>query len=184
MQTAGNSNGLLIRRSKTREGSTQGLHATKSELGSISFSHKYFCNQLPKSKCALQFATKILGQDDLQVHEDPTCSAYRPNLARFLAERWSTQIWCRSARFSSSREASARRIEGRVASSVARKLSIGKENYEKDKPHPLTQIEVFEIACRFTAVLTPPSVLPPRLVVVDRAGGRSEWPRLSTRAHR
>ena len=33
----------------------------------MSFSRKYFCNQLPKSKCALQFATKILAQDDLQV---------------------------------------------------------------------------------------------------------------------
>ena len=61
-----------------------------------------------------------------------------------LAERWSTPIWCRSAKFSSSRAARERRIEGRVASSVARKLSIGKENYEKDKPHTLTQIEVFE----------------------------------------
>jgi hypothetical protein len=54
------------------------------------------------------------------------------------------RIWCRRAKFSSSRAARERKIEGRVARSVARKLSIGKENYEKDKPHPLTQIKVFE----------------------------------------
>ena len=71
------------------------------------------------------------------------------NLARFLAERCSTPIWCRRAKFSSSRTARERKIEGRVASSVARKLCIGKENYEKDKPHPLTQIEVFERHNRF-----------------------------------
>src|SRR5271165_5392951 len=52
------------------------------------------------------------------------------NLGRFLAERCSTPIWCRSARFSNSRAARERTIEDRVARSVA-KMSIGRENYER-----------------------------------------------------
>src|ERR1700693_2663414 len=50
------------------------------------------------------------------------------NLARLFAERRSTPIWCRRARFSSSRAARERKIERKAASSVERTLSIAREN--------------------------------------------------------
>src|SRR5208283_5819964 len=53
------------------------------------------------------------------------------NLGRFLAERCSTPIWWRRARFSSSRAARERKIEDRVARSVVREMSIG-ENYKRN----------------------------------------------------
>src|SRR5215469_14900691 len=40
-------------------------------------------------------------------------------------------IWWRRARFSSSREARERKIEDRVARAVLKKMSIGRENYER-----------------------------------------------------
>src|SRR5260370_23867449 len=52
------------------------------------------------------------------------------NLGRFLTERCSTPIWCRRARFSSSRAERERKIENRVGR-TARKMSIGRENYHK-----------------------------------------------------
>src|ERR1700746_620568 len=52
------------------------------------------------------------------------------NLGRFLAERCSTPIWWRSARFSNSRAARKRKIEDKVAKRVAKEISIGGENYD------------------------------------------------------
>jgi hypothetical protein len=52
------------------------------------------------------------------------------NLGRFLAERCSTPIWWRSARFSNSRAARERKIEDKVAKRVAKEMSIGGENYD------------------------------------------------------
>ena len=52
------------------------------------------------------------------------------NLGRFLAERCSTPIWWRSARFSNSRAARERKIEDKVAKRVAKEISIGGENYD------------------------------------------------------
>src|SRR5207302_2615138 len=53
------------------------------------------------------------------------------NLGRFLTERCSTPIWCRRARFSNSRAARERKIENRVGRNAARKMSIGRENYQR-----------------------------------------------------
>src|SRR5919198_5221769 len=67
------------------------------------------------------------------------------NLGRFLAKRRSTPIWWRRARFSHSRAARERKTEDRVASNVARKMSIGGVNDERSiDPYPLTQFRVFE----------------------------------------
>src|SRR6516164_10441426 len=52
------------------------------------------------------------------------------NFGRFLADRLSTAIWWRRARFSSSRAARERKIEPRVLRSVVREMSIGGKNYE------------------------------------------------------
>ena len=52
------------------------------------------------------------------------------NLGRFLAERCSTPICWRSARFSNSRAARERKIEYKVAKRVAKEISIGGENYD------------------------------------------------------
>ena len=52
------------------------------------------------------------------------------NLGRFLAERCSTPIWWRSARFSNSRAARERKTEDKVAKRVAKEMSIGGENYD------------------------------------------------------
>src|SRR5207302_9054939 len=53
------------------------------------------------------------------------------NFGRFLADRWSTPIWWRRARFSSPRAARERKIEDRVARSVVREMGIA-ENYERN----------------------------------------------------
>jgi len=47
------------------------------------------------------------------------------NFGRFLADRWSTPIWWRRARFSSWRPAREWKIEDRVAKSVVREIGIG-----------------------------------------------------------
>ena len=52
------------------------------------------------------------------------------NVKRFLAERRSTPIWCQRARFSNARAARERKTEDRAARSVARKMSLGRENYQ------------------------------------------------------
>jgi hypothetical protein len=65
---------------------------------------------------------------DSQAHNK---RSMRVNLGRFVVERCSTPIWCRKARFSNSRAARERKIENRVARSVARKMSIRRENDEK-----------------------------------------------------
>src|ERR687888_495854 len=66
------------------------------------------------------------------------------NLGRFLAERRSTPIWWRRARFSNSRAARERKTEDRVARSVARKMNIGGVNDERSiNPYPLTHFGVF-----------------------------------------
>ena len=52
------------------------------------------------------------------------------NLGRFLAERCSTPICWRSARFSNSRAGRERKIEDKVAKRVAKEISIGGENYD------------------------------------------------------
>ena len=52
------------------------------------------------------------------------------NLGRFLAERCSTPIWWRKAKFSSWRTTRERKIEDKVAKRVAKEMSIGGENYD------------------------------------------------------
>jgi len=49
------------------------------------------------------------------------------NFGRFLAERRSTPIWCRRARFSNSRAAREGKIEDKVERNVARTISIGRK---------------------------------------------------------
>jgi hypothetical protein len=52
------------------------------------------------------------------------------NLGRFLAERCSTPIWWRNARFSIWRIARGRKIEDKVAKRVTKEMNIGGEDYD------------------------------------------------------
>ncbi len=53
------------------------------------------------------------------------------NLGRVLADRLSTPIWWRRARFSSSRSARERKVEPKVTRSVVREMSSGGQNQER-----------------------------------------------------
>jgi hypothetical protein len=67
------------------------------------------------------------------------------NFGRLLADRCSTPIWWRNARFSSSMTARDRKIECNVERSVARRIIIGGKNYRTNyKSRPLRHFEVFE----------------------------------------
>src|ERR1700730_10949860 len=67
------------------------------------------------------------------------------NFGRLFADRCSTLIWWRKARFSSSRTVRDRKIECKAERSVARRISIGRRNYRtKYKSRPLRLFEVFE----------------------------------------
>src|SRR5215469_4252141 len=62
---------------------------------------------------------------------------------RFAADLWSTPIWWRRARFSSSRAARERKIEVGVARSDVRRISFA-ENYERRiSPHRLRYFQIF-----------------------------------------
>jgi hypothetical protein len=67
-------------------------------------------------------------RQSLQMREpDPNQRSAGVNLKPFLAERRSTPIWWRRAKFSSSSAARERNIEEKVPRSVVRKMSIGEE---------------------------------------------------------
>jgi hypothetical protein len=66
------------------------------------------------------------------------------NLARLFAERRSTPIWCRRARFSSSRAARERKIERKAASSVERTFEHRERERYRGNFHSLRQIGAFE----------------------------------------
>src|SRR5215472_14956052 len=63
---------------------------------------------------------------------------------RSAADLCSTPIWCRKARFSSSKAARELRIEGKTARSVLRKTSIS-ENYEARISHNRSEISRFSV---------------------------------------
>ena len=65
---------------------------------------------------------------DRQTHKRRSAGV---NRGRFLAERWSTPIWWRRARFSGSTAARERKIGDSVTRSVVREMSIGGKNYER-----------------------------------------------------
>src|SRR5437016_7970216 len=68
-----------------------------------------------------------------QIRESPTHNRRSSgvNWRRFLADRNSTPIWWRRARFSSWRAARERKIEPRAASSLITEMNIVGENYER-----------------------------------------------------
>jgi hypothetical protein len=68
------------------------------------------------------------------------------NLGRFLAERRSTPIWCRSARISTWRAARERKAENRVARNGIKVLNMGLARHSgtSSNPHDLREIEVCE----------------------------------------
>jgi len=67
------------------------------------------------------------------------------NFCRFLAERWSTPIWWRSARISAPRAAWVRNTEDSAARNAERTLSIGSRDGEtKSIFHHRRRIDVYE----------------------------------------
>jgi hypothetical protein len=65
------------------------------------------------------------------------------NFGRFLAERQSTPIWCRSARISTRRAARERKTESRVARNGDKALNMGLASHSgiSGNPHDLREIE-------------------------------------------
>jgi hypothetical protein len=76
-------------------------------------------------------------------HAQKTRSAM-VNFGRFLAERRSTPIWCRSATISTWRAACERKTENIVETSRHRTLNIGLASQGFGKPNDLRKIEVSE----------------------------------------
>ena len=79
----------------------------------------------------------------LDNHAQKTRSA-TVNFGRFLAERRSTPIWCRSATISTWRAACERQTENIVERNGHRTLNIGLASQDFGKPNDLRKMEVSE----------------------------------------
>jgi hypothetical protein len=79
----------------------------------------------------------------LDNHAQKTRSA-TVNFGRFLAERRSTPIWCRSATISTWRAACERQSENIVERNGNRTVNIGLASQDFGKPNDLRKIEVSE----------------------------------------